>query len=418
MTSSVTLKKSIIFINEYWPCLLFLLAIAGFISKALYNYPVAIMALLGLYLIIKSPDIIIKDKTIRLFSFSFLCLWLPLIISLPDAVNISHSSHTVFPYLRFLFAGIFIIHEIGKDSKRLTFIIASIFYIVLFWCVDATIQFVFGKNLAGFPYDRSYISGMFYPRNTIGHICSILSSTCFLYVYINLKEKKYLLASLIPLFLIVLLSGSRSSWIMLTLSTFGFVLYLFFNADNKKSMLKITSLSALVVLIMLATTITFNERANSRLKETLGLFSTNYESVNKATAVRLPIWETAFNIVKSNYLNGIGPRGFRHAYQDYSPPENFWHEWTQTHPHLLFLEILTETGIIGFAGYILLFYFLYLTLRSSGSSIYIYPFLISVLVSIFPMNAHMAFYGSIWSSMIWLLIMLFFSASKLSLNKR
>ena len=39
-------------LKNYWPCILILLAIIGFVSKSLYNYPIGIMALLGLYKII------------------------------------------------------------------------------------------------------------------------------------------------------------------------------------------------------------------------------------------------------------------------------------------------------------------------------------------------------------------------------
>ena len=97
-----------------------------------------------------SPKILIQDTILKTFSLVFLCLWLPLLISLPDAVNLEHSQHTVFPYIRFFFAGIFIIRELSKDSDRLRFIVTCLFYIVLFWCVDATIQFVFNKNLLDF----------------------------------------------------------------------------------------------------------------------------------------------------------------------------------------------------------------------------------------------------------------------------
>jgi len=37
---------------------------------------------------------------------------------------------------------------------------------------------------------------------------------------------------------------------------------------------------------------------------------------------------------------------------------------------------------------------------------YIMPYFIPVLVAVFPLNAHMAFYGSVWASVIWLLISL------------
>ena len=132
-----TANNSFLWLMNYWPCLLIILAIVGFESKSLYNYPIGIMALLGLYNIIVSPIILFQDKTLKLFLYAFLCLWLPLLISLPDAVNLQHSAKTVFPYLRFFFAGVFIINELSKGDGRLKLVITGIFFVVFFWCIDA-----------------------------------------------------------------------------------------------------------------------------------------------------------------------------------------------------------------------------------------------------------------------------------------
>lgn len=375
------------------------------------------MAIIGLCKLIASPKLISQDKTIRLFSLAFFCLWLPLLISLPDAVNFSHSAHTVFPYLRFFFAGIFVITEIAKNKDRLNFVIAGIFFIVLFWCVDASIQFFFNENLLGFPYESGHITGMFYPRNTISHICSALSTFCFLYVFLNADKKKWwIVISLLPLFFIVLLSGRRAAWIMLGLSMAGFLWFSFKFAMKKKGFLKLISIITMLSLIMLGSTVALHKPLNERFKTTLGLFSTDYQTVDKATAFRLPLWETAFTIFKKNPVNGIGPRGYRHVYTEYSTPDNFWHELTQTHPHLLLLEVLCETGLIGLTGYLLLLYILISIFRQSPDKTALFPFIIPVFVALFPFNAHMAFYGSIWSSMCWLLIALFFTKAKQPFN--
>ena len=394
-------------IKIYWPCLLFLLAIVGFVSKALYNYPVAIMAILGLYKVISNPSLLQNDRHIKMFTIAFGCLWLPLAISLPDAVNFTHSSQTVFPYLRFLFAGIFIIDEVSRDQKRLDFILAGIFFIVLFWCLDATLQFIAGKNLVGYPYERGHITGMFYPRNTISHICSILSGLFFFYIFIQLQQRKWMLLGLVPLFFIILLSGRRAAWIMLALSSFGFLIYFYLASQNKKQVLLIAGTITTLIAVVLTSTIMFHKPTNHRFKVTLGLFTGEYEQINKATAIRLPIWETSVEVVKSNFINGIGPRGFRHIYQQYSEKDNYFHKSSQTHPHLLFMEILTETGIIGLAGYLLMIYLL-IRIWRQHDKLAVFPYLLPVLVALFPLNAHMAFYGSIWSSMLWLLIMLLF----------
>ena len=98
---SINLKK-------YWAVILILLTIVGFVSKALYNYPLTIMAIIGFYKVIVSPQSIWNDQALKYFIFLFLCLWIPMLLAFLDAVNPSRSVQTVFPYLRFLFAGIFI----------------------------------------------------------------------------------------------------------------------------------------------------------------------------------------------------------------------------------------------------------------------------------------------------------------------
>ena len=409
-----TFQTAISFSKKYWASVLILLAIIGFTSKALYNYPIALMAILGFYKLIVSPKTIVQDPVLKLFSLSFLCLWLPLLISLPDAVNTEHSAHTVFPYLRFFFAGIFIIQEVSKDDDRLKFITAAIFFIVLFWCIDASIQFFFGHNLLWYPYNSFHgITGMFYPRNTISHICSILSSFCFFAVFLNTRKYKWLYLSLLPIFFVTLVSGRRAAWVMLILSSFGFFIYIYLCAENKKLILKLTLLVTLVISFALTSTIILHKPTNIRYQTTLGLFSQDFKKIDEATAFRLSLWKTGLIIYEKNLINGIGPRGYRHVFHEYANTDNFWYtDPPQTHPHLLILEILVETGTIGIIGYFFLLYIIIKGVIGRGRIKSEYPFLLPTLVALFPFNVHMAFYGSIWSSVIWLLISLYFAKAK------
>ena len=218
---SINLKK-------YWAVILILLTIVGFVSKALYNYPLTIMAIIGFYKVIVSPQSIWNDQALKYFIFLFLCLWIPMLLAFPDAVNPSRSVQTVFPYLRFLFAGIFIIHELSKNDEFFKVLIYGVFFIVTFWCIDASIQFFIGYNLLGFPYVAGEITGMFYPRNTISHVCAILSPICFYVVSRHSSRSKWAWLSIIPLFFVVLISGRRAAWVMLALCSFGFIIFLYF----------------------------------------------------------------------------------------------------------------------------------------------------------------------------------------------
>ena len=186
-------------------------------------------------------------------------------------------------------------------------------------------------------------------------------------------------------------------------------------ADNKKAIFKYISSISIVILVTLITTITLHEPTNNRFKTTLGLFSNDYEIIDKATAWRLPLWETATNAFIANPVNGIGPRGFRFVYQDYAPANDYWE--TQTHPHLLTLEILAETGLIGLLGYITFIYIILHGFFKRRAFAKEFPFLIPVIVALFPLNAHMAFYGSIWSSMSWWLIAIYFSSIRLKIHE-
>lgn len=420
MTLRQTNTESIgLLLKKYWPCLLILLAFIGFISKSLYNYPIGIMAIIGLFYIIKMPGAIFQNPIFKSFTIVFLCFWIPLLISFFDAVNPGHSAHTLFPYLRFYFAGIFIIHELSKDNDRLKFIITSLFYIVFFWCIDATIQFALGKNLLGFPYEAGHITGVFYPRNTISHICSILSTFIFLYLYIKFNKQKWLLLSLIPLFLVILLSGRRAAWVMLALSTFGFLAYAYAYSKQKKLFLKFIAVLFSLITLVLGSTIVYHEPTHNRFKTTLGLFSGDYDKINRATAVRLPIWEASYKIFKSNPVNGIGPRGFRHVYHNYAAEDDYFvtiEKAVPSQPHIIILEILAETGIIGFIGYLFAIYLILQIAWRSNNKKKLLPYLIPVLVALFPFNTHMALYGSIWSSMVWLIISLYFSKNCLIIN--
>ena len=419
-----------IFLKEYWPLILITLAIAGFVSKALYNYPLGIMAIVGFYRVVVSPKSIWEDKILRTFVILFLCLWIPLLISLIDAINPSRSSQTIFSYLRFLFAGLFIIQELSKDGKFFRIFNNCVFFIILFWCIDASIQFFVGHNLLGFPYRPGEITGMFFPRNTISHICAILSPIYFYVVFEYSHKNKLFWLSVIPVFFIVLISGRRAAWIMLALCTFGFFIYAYLASFNKSKTLRVSVIISFAIGVILATTIMFNQPTKDRFKTTLGLFSFDYESINAATAARLTIWQTAYSIFREHPINGIGPRGFRFIYHDYGKRDDiyiisksnrlnylFSKNLPPTHPHLLILEILAEAGVIGLVGFLLLFYLLIKSIRYTANSFNGFVFLVPVVVAIFPFNAHMAFYGSVWSSMIWLLIAFYASALKLSLSK-
>lgn len=418
--NSITIPEDspLSFFQKYAGCVLILLTIIGFISKSWYNYPVAVMAIIGAYRLLKNPQLLQQDKLVRFFVFSFLCLWLPLLLSLPDAVNPGHSSQTIFPYLRFLFAGIFIILEV-HDQNKLKVVVTSVFAIVTFWCLDGMLQFFIGRDIFGFAYhdpDVTHgLTGAFYPRYAISHICSILF--CFVLLY-SLHRKRWwaIISTILPLIFITFIAGKRAAWVMLVLSGIGYLLLLSVYSKFKKRLILMVFLVTALIGLMLTVTIFFHEPSKIKVTNTLGLFSLNYQTFNKATSLRLPLWKTAYRIFDSNRINGIGPRGYRYVYQDYSSPEDYYYKLGQTHPHLLILELMAETGLIGLGGYLLFVIVLIQSIICTANKQKVLPFFIPVAVALFPLNAHMAFYGSVWSTMIWWLFAIYVASLRIQHN--
>ena len=175
--------------------------------------------------------------------------------------------------------------------------------------------------------------------------------------------------------------------------------------------MKIVSIAIVFISIIFATVISSHQPLKTRIIATQGLLSNNYESFNVATAYRVPIWETAYAIFKKNAVFGIGPRGFRHVYENYAKPNDIFvkENAPPTQPHLLILEIMCETGLVGLMGYCFALFFLFKFVFQQKTKKHLLPYFIPVVVALFPLNAHMAFYGSIWASMIWLLTSLCFA---------
>ncbi len=192
---------------------------------------------------------------------------------------------------------------------------------------------------------------------------------------------------------------------MLAVGVAYLLLFFILKRGMLKSFLSIRSILILVVTVSVVITLGFI--SSDRLSKNLGFFSGDLEQVDVASNYRISIWKTGYEIVKDRPVLGIGPRGFRHVYEEYSEADNFWLQDGrdgQTHPHSNIVEVLVETGILGFLGYLLLYsYFVYRFFREEYFSDSL-AWSLSVLIVWCPLNTHLAFYGSYWSTFAWMLV--------------
>ena len=407
-TSTDTLRNAVAFVRDNHAWMLVAAALLLLSTDTLSLVPLAMMAALGIYRVGREPQSIYRDRTQRVLLFLFLCLWLPQLVSLVGAVNLERSARIALLYPLYLFCGVFILRELARPGN-LTRLSLALLLIVVFWCVDALVQYSTGTNLFGYPYQDGMLSGMFYPKLRLGIILAVLVPIA-LETAKNVnrdnvnRDSLYPWLLLIPFTVVVLLSGRRSAWLMLLIGLSAYLPLVFISLSSRARYIIAGALCVAVVLV--GTVFYKSPDINRRIVLLTGILGSEYQA-ERATSMRTPIWDTAGNMFRDNWLNGVGPRGFRYAYRDYAEEDNYFvrqGQDGQTHPHLVFLEIAVETGVIGLIGFIL-FYLVILRYWWRGRHSTINgAWTAALLAATFPLNAHLAFYGSYWSGFLWLLI--------------
>jgi O-antigen ligase len=391
---------------RYLPALLIVLAIAALPSEHGSHYPIGILFLLGLVQWVRAPQSMLGSDGARLLVMVFACLWIPMLLSLPDAANPARALKTTVLYLHFLPAGLYVVHMLA-DHRIRRIVLGGIVLVVGFWSVDGAIQWFTGRDLFGHPYDGAVLKGVFYPKQRFGLVLAVFTPLYLHAVQRLAGRTPFAWLLLAPLLLAVAFSLKRTAWVMLFAAVaFSAVAFLNVTARN----LRVAGLALVVSLAALTAAVAFVPNLKTQISGTMKIFSTDFETADIATSRRLTLWKTGAGIARAHWLNGVGPRGYRTVYRDFAAADDFWilrGTKGQTHPHLMALEVATETGLIGLFGYALGLLLLAkaiwrLRKHDPGAA----ACLIVVAVAWLPLNAHLAFYGSYWSNIAWLMFAL------------
>jgi len=342
---------------------------------------------------------------------------------MPDAVALEPTASTALAFLRFPFAILFAVYALANPDHRPK-LFTAIFAMLTIVIADGVLQAITGKNIIGSPMIADRLTGLFYPKLTMGLWIAPFGAIYFEKVRQLARTSRFGWAYwllLAPYTAVVLLSGSRASWGIYAVSMIGFAIYLYL--INPQRSIRKYVVVVLLLAIPMGVLLDHYTPFRNKVEATAGLFSGDYDKANAATSIRLPIWVVALKMSKDHLINGVGPRGFRYAYPPYAEKDDFFLKLNPdlgpNHPHQIFLEILVETGIIGVIGY---FLFLGLLVRLTWQSIrahnhYAAPVGIAVFATIMPINAGIAFYASILSAMTWWMLAIFFAVLAMDKSK-
>ena len=270
---------------------------------------------------------------------------------------------------------------------------------------------------------------MFY-TGRIGGALAIFAPLAFESVRKASQRWRWSPALLVPYFLVIALSGSRTSWGSLAIATVGYLLFLGFWSERpspgsaRRTWKDVGVVSASIVLAVILAAFVWPGVANRawntlqpRVESLYGLWSGDRGKIELAVTYRLSIWETALNMWSAHWLNGVGPRGFQYAYREHNPEEDYFLLRVARHgaaknPHLQLLEIASETGVIGLLGYLVLGIVFFRSLgRLEGASFRsVYPFALMLIVALFPLSGQVSFYGVRSTGLIWWIIIINASA--------
>lgn len=324
-----------------------------------------------IYIIVKKKTEYLKFKSF--YFFIFFCIYILISSFFAKDVYLS-LSETLF-YIRFAFFSLFI-YFILKKFKNFIFYFTIIFictFLILF--IDAYYQYFFTYNIIGNYYNGYRLNSFFGQELKLGSYVVRLLPLLIGLIFYNFKNVKlqFLIISFIIInsIIIVTLSGERIAFFLLL-----FFLVSFLALVNFKKIYKFLIFITLPFLFSLI--LIFDDTTRVRMFDsTVSLFLNDkqieYYFISRS---HHNAFSTAYNIFIENPIFGVGVKNFRvlcneeKYYLDEGEnvivQENgmlFRNEYgCFTHPHNNYMQILTETGIIGFSFIFILFFFLFKTL--------------------------------------------------------
>ena len=395
-----------------WACLL-VLPIGRIVEV-----PVMLMAIAGVYLLFKHWRSWRYLPAFKLFGTVFLLAWIPILVSLVDAVRVESTAVMSVNHLRFGFSGLFILHVLSTLSAHRRFL-ALCAWLLLFWVVDGLVQLSFGRDLFGFPIPEimpgvERLNALFGREELVYAI--VLAVFCpLLWEHARRHWARWqLVAIVIATILLALVAGTRSAWINIgvLLLAYGALL----SIRRRRISLRLSA-AAIVAAALTVSALWFgSEQFAKRVNSAVGAITGSTDVLSDAIGHRYWIARGAVNIIRANPVNGVGAGGFRYAFPDYAaaddPFANMDPPYNPYHSHHLWLEILSESGIIGAAGLAALLILLVMAGVRAPARVQrcMLPYALCLLVAFFPVNSHMAIYSSFWSQIVWWLIALYCAA--------
>ena len=342
----------------------------------------------------------LKDKTI----LYLLLLYIYLIFNSFISVDFNESFTRNFGFIRIiiLFAALnfFFLNE--HFYKKVLKFWSLVIMIVL---LDVFIEAFLGKNILGYDgkqYGKRIVS-FFKDEPIVGGYLNGFYLIIIGFLMNEFKNKNYLIIYLIMVFFIsaILLTGERSNTIRAFLGISFFVFFIRSISYKKKILFVVTTL--LIFFFSISNYHYLKQRFDKQIRTSLMMSKEN---------VYYLLYNSGVQVFKDNKLLGVGNKNYR---VEACKPENKGKYVCNSHPHQIYLELLSEHGILGtllilFILYKLIFSKILTTLKQInylklGSLIYI-------VITFTPIIPSGAFFGDFLITIFCLNLSIFYALDK------
>ena len=397
----------------------YLLPLSLIAGSLVVNINILIFLFLSsIYLIYSKISVKLNLTNITLFLF-FLTIIISTLIHL-DNLGVEIFLKSIF-LLKFFLIYIILETLILNDKINLRYFFNFCLLLILLISWDLLLQFFTGKNILGYKPWEGRITGIFEHEAIAGAYVQKIFIFALIGILVLLNQKKisYNLSQII--FFITVLSASfvasnRISFLIL--ASLIIFIGIFYNRFRKNILI---SLFLLIPFFYFFSA--FDSQINNKYQdfinkvEKLGNQTLTLQNENKTYEENSPlsnhgkIYHTTIISFKENRLIGNGLKSFRINCSKFLDQKN---TLCSTHPHNYHLEVLHDSGILGFL-LISLFVFLlifskYKNFRFSrldnNSKIIITLLLLNLLIEIFPLKSTGSLFTTWNGTLLWVSISL------------
>jgi len=370
------------------------------------------LSIIILFKQIENPAVFLKKKILKIFII-FSILLLLNFLNTDYKILVLEKFTLYFRFILFIFFVGFVMSD-NLNKKNITY---NYFLILsLFVSIDTLTQYILGKDIFGFSRNISYnrLSGPFGDELIVGSFLYVMTIVTFYFQILNNSHFKFYNYVLFPFFaLVILLTGERNAF----LSYLIFFILFIFLSKNFKLQTFITLTIILVLSYFLVKNVDFLKYKYSLVGINQ---NTNIKKINNNSKIVIKgkqnkifnqikdsqwfsHYRGAYYIFLENKFVGSGFKSYNFECKKFINSIKNKSIQCSTHPHNIYMQLLSDIGILGFFAFTsLISFYVYVFFKNRLFHNSTCTILFCLFISfVFPFKPHGSLFSTNFAFMLW-----------------